>query len=171
MRDRYNFDTKYDVEKFNTHRFEDRYLSTEEDERIKARREARMSKKAKKVKVDSSDSDSVVSTSEKPRKKIKIKWGRFALMLLALAIVAVIVVVQGLKLANLKIEKRNAEKQLDNLTQKKEQLQAELQELDSDEYVENAARSELHMIREGEVLYIVNPDLETEEQDGSVKSK
>ena len=158
MKDRYNFDAEFDIERLNTHTYDDVLLSNKADEKITARREARKARIAK-------ESDVNVITPEmieqhKIKKKRKVHAGKILAGIGVLLLVVAFVGAAGLKLTKLQIEKRNAEKQLKALTEKTEQLANELQELDTDEYVENAARSELHMIKEGEVMYIVNPDLD-----------
>ena len=166
MKDRYNFNSEFDIEKFNTHAFDDTILSTKEDEKISARRKERKEKaeRAKDVVVIKPEDLSHPIT----KKRLKINLGRLSLSLLALVVVVAFVVVAGLKLTRLQVEKKAAQKKLDELTLKTEQLEAELQELDSDEYIENSARSNLHMIKEGEVMYIINPDLDTEDENPEI---
>lgn len=53
-------------------------------------------------------------------------------------------------------------------------LGATLKEVNSDEYIEQQARSELRMIKEGEVLYIINSDgskTEVDEDGNPVKNE
>lgn len=163
MKDRYNFDKEFhNLERLGTNDFDDMYLSTKEDERIAARRQARIEKANRDVNVLKPE-DLQKAEQARKKKKIKINRRRAFAFIAAFVIVIAIVAVSGVRLTKLQVQKRNAEKELDKLKQKKEQLEAELQELDSDEYVENSARVNLHMIREGEVMYVVNPDLEKEE--------
>lgn len=147
MKDRYNFDVHTSFDEF--------YLDSSADEKITARREARKAKLAKDVKVITPEE--ILATKRK--KKYKIELSKLIVAVVVVAAVLAFLVVAGIKLTNLQVEKRAAEKKLESLNEKVNQLQAELSELDSDEYIENAARSELHMIRDGEVMYIVNPDL------------
>ncbi len=163
MRDRYNFDQEFNIKNYNTNYFDDMFLSTKEDERISARRRARIEKANRDVKVISPE-DLEKADQARKKKKVKINRTRSLAFAAAFIIVLVIVAVSGVKLTKLQVEKKEAEKKLEQLTQKQEQLTAELQELDSDEYVENSARSNLHMIKEGEVMYVVNPNLVTTEE-------
>ena len=72
--------------------------------------------------------------------------------------------VSGVKLMNLETKKQQAQEELKKLQAKEEELNAELRELDSEEYIEQEARSELHMIRDGEVVYVVTlPEDENKE--------
>ena len=59
-------------------------------------------------------------------------------------------------------EKRETQAELEALRHKKEALEQELELVESDEYVEQQARSELRMIYDGEVLYVVKDDGEEE---------
>ena len=84
---------------------------------------------------------------------IALVIGAFAFML-----------VSGVKLMNLETKKQQAQEELKKLQAKEEELNAELRELDSEEYIEQEARSELHMIKDGEVIYVVNlPEEENKE--------
>ena len=62
-------------------------------------------------------------------------------------------------------EKRDVEAQLAELQHKKEGLEQELDLVESDEYVEQQARSELRMIYDGEVLYVVKDENSEEKTD------
>ena len=70
-------------------------------------------------------------------------------------------------LTTLQEEKENVQKQLDALTKQRDQLEVELREVQSEEYVEQEARSELRMIYPGEVLYVAPDDEKEEGSDGS----
>jgi cell division protein FtsL len=83
---------------------------------------------------------------------------RALVYLIAVVAFAAIVFSSAMSLFNLQKEKREAQKELDAVHRKQEQLQAEYEAVDSDEYVEQAARSELHMIMPGETLYVVDKD-------------
>ena len=52
-------------------------------------------------------------------------------------------------------ERAAVQAQLDELEKRRSELENELLMVNSDEYVEQQARSQLHMIKPGEVLYIV----------------
>ncbi len=70
----------------------------------------------------------------------------------------------GFKLMNLETKKQQALEELEKLQAKEEELNAELRELDSEEYIEQEARSELHMIKDGEIVYVVTlPEEENKE--------
>ena len=157
-KDRYHFDEQFNIDDFHVHSYDDKLLSTAKDPAITARREARKARLAK-------ESDRRVIMPEdiqtgKKKKRHKVRVGRVLLFSAAVIAVLAFVGVQGVKLTKLQLEKKEAQKELEVLEQKVEQLEDELLELDSDEYVENAARSELHMIKDGEVMYIVDPGQE-----------
>ncbi len=59
------------------------------------------------------------------------------------------------KMIALTQERVAVQAQLDELEKRRSELENELLMINSDEYVEQQARSQLHMIKPGEVLYIV----------------
>ena len=70
----------------------------------------------------------------------------------------------GVRLMNLEAKKQQAQQELEKLQAKEEELNAELRELDSEDYIEQEARSELHMIKDGEIVYVVTlPEEENKE--------
>mgnify|MGYP002857619308 CR=1 FL=1 len=71
----------------------------------------------------------------------------------------------GVRLMNLEAEKKAAEDKLSASKIREEQLEAELRELDSEDYIEQEARSELHMIKDGEIVYIVDAPNKTAEEE------
>lgn len=170
MKDRYGFDQEFNRAKYQTNYFDDKFLSTKEDADIAARRAARIEKANRDVNVLKVED---LKKGEEARKLKKRKITRSRAIIIGLLFVAVIafVAVSGSKLTKLQIEKREAEKKLKQLNEKTEQLQAELQELDTDEYVRNAATTELHMINEGEVVYVVNPELDKEQDPENTSAK
>ena len=171
--DRYNFDKQFDTEievdlsKLNTRWYDDQILSNEKDARITARREARKARYIKNTDVKVISPEDIVEG--KRREKRKIKTSRAVVLAVAFALVIAFVANAGIKLTSLQLEKKAAERELAALTQKVDQLSDELRELDSAEYIENAARSELHMIRKGEVMYIVEPGPEETPEENSAK--
>lgn len=64
------------------------------------------------------------------------------------------VIVQNI--VGLTIEKRALQDQNAELTEKRDELTAELQNVNDPDYIEEQARKLLHMIKPGEVLYILN---------------
>ena len=162
MKDRYGFDQEFNRKNYQTNYFDDKFLSTKEDAEIAARRQARIEKANRDVNVLKLEE---LKKGEEIRKAQKRKINRSRAVIICLVFVGVIafVAVSGSKLTKLQLTKREAQKELDALKQKTEQLEAELQELDTDEYIKNAARIELHMMEEGEVMYVVNPGLVSNE--------
>lgn len=75
----------------------------------------------------------------------------------------------GINLMRLETERQQLEKEHAAKLEKEEQLEAELKELDSADYIEQEARSELHMIKDGEVVYIVDPAPEPEDEGPTAK--
>ena len=158
MKDRYGFDQEFNRKNYQTNYFDDKFLSTKEDATIAARRQARIESAKRDVNVLKLEE---LKKGEEIRKAQKRKINRSRAVIIVALFIGVIafVAVSGSKLTKLQLTKKEAQKELDALKQKTEQLEAELQELDTDEYIKNAARIELHMMEEGEVMYVVNPNL------------
>jgi len=68
---------------------------------------------------------------------------------------AAIVASAGINLWKLNKEKEEALAQLHALTQEQAALENELSQIESQEYIEQAARAELHMILPGETMYVI----------------
>lgn len=116
-----------------------------ESEAQRERREIRSKKLEKKTKV-------------KDPEKIKRRQQRRRVILVMslIVLIAVGLTVRGIfRLAALNIEKAETAKELQALEQQMGELQNELTQVNSDEYVEQQARIQLHMIRPGEILYVV----------------
>lgn len=76
-----------------------------------------------------------------------------------LGIVAVLLIGIGIVVKNiigLSLEKKALEQQNAELTDRRDDLTAELQNVNDLDYIEEQARKILHMIKPGEVLYIIN---------------
>ena len=73
--------------------------------------------------------------------------------------------VSTMNIFQLQEEKRQADERLAELEYKKTGLEQELEVVESDEYVEQQARSELRMIYDGEVLYVVRDREEPEKNE------
>lgn len=122
-------------------------LDAHKDEAISEKRKARQEAAGKKKKL-----------SDAARKR------RNRRRLVILAIFIVLCVVIGLvgksvvNLVQLESEKKAREAELEALQQEIEKDEATLKQVNSDEYIEQQARSELRMIKEGEILYIINSD-------------
>ena len=116
-------------------------------------REERRKKRRKKLEKKAHLEKNVVS------KRRTAKRRRYAILTTALIFfVAALVASSGIKLWRLSREKQATQTKLDNLLENKAELQNELTQLESEEYIEREARSELHMIFPGEILYMVPTD-------------
>ena len=101
--------------------------------------------------------------------KRSAKRRRFVIFSTAVILFLVAVILStGIKLWNLHKEKQDVLAQLEALSQKQAELENELLQLDDEEYIEQKARSELHMIFPGETMYVVQPDTDemAGEEDG-----
>lgn len=76
-------------------------------------------------------------------------------LFIAVAVVGVFTARSVQKMISLTQERSRVQAQLDELEKRRSELENELLMVNSDEYVEQQARSQLHMIKPGEVLYIV----------------
>ena len=116
-------------------------------------------KERKKLKsVDSNDLNSLKSSEKRSKKKHKIaNVKRF------IGGMIIIIFVMSIGLSAFKIIKLTGERDKlleinKQLTELKEDLTAEMGQINSAEYIEQQARKELKMIKSGEILFIVDED-------------
>lgn len=126
-----------------------------QSEEQRERREERMQKHEYKVKVTN------------PARQRKARSRRRAVLVLVLfvALAAGFTVRAVQKMISLSQERSQVQAQLEQLEKHRSELENELLQVNSDEYVEQQARSQLHMIRPGEVLYIVPNNTEYNRED------
>ena len=138
-----------------------------QSEEQKERREVRRKKLEDRTKVKD---DPVRAKRAKSRRKTVLA------LVLVLAVAAAFTVRAVQKMVALTQERARVQAQLDELEKRRSELENELLMVNSDEYVEQQARSQLHMIKPGEVLYIVpssteytssEPSEEEEDSSGS----
>lgn len=121
----------------------ERESQTEEQ---KERREVRRKKLEDRTKVKD---DPIRAKRAKSRRK-------GVLVLILVVVLAAAVTARAVqKMVSLTQERARVQAQLDELEKRRSELENELLMVNSDEYVEQQARSQLHMIKPGEVLYIV----------------
>ena len=106
------------------------------------------------------------------RRQKKTRRRRRGVLIKAMCVAAVMVAVlfaasSTMDIFQLQEQKRQADEELQGLEHRKLGLEQELEIVESDEYVEQQARSELRMIYDGEVLYVVK-DQETQENQGEM---
>jgi len=119
-------------------------------ERVSATAEARKKKRQELIRQQQEKKDPA---------RIKLmasKRRRVALWTLVIIAIFAVVLRMGLKVYTLNQEKSAVEESLKALQDKQSKLERELDQVESDEYVEQAARSDLHMIKPGETLFIIN---------------
>jgi len=98
---------------------------------------------------------------EKPSKRKKIKFNRkrnFYSIMTMIVIVVICVSVFNVMSVNNQLAEVIAER--DILENEKERLLYELQNVDSEEYIEQRARTTLKMIKPGEIYYVVPKETE-----------
>jgi len=103
------------------------------------------------------------------RRQKKTRRRRRGFLIKAMCVAAVMVAVlfaafSTMDIFQLQEQKRQADEELQGLEHRKLGLEQELEIVESDEYVEQQARSELRMIYDGEVLYVVKDQETTEDQ-------
>lgn len=120
---------------------EDKKPSKEAEDR-KAKRELRSKKQALR--------------NDPERKKKRHRKFVFAVALFFLFLLACMLVIKNI-LPIMKLSQELEEKQLklDETNHKTELLQEELEEINDPEYIEDSARINLHMIKDGEIQFII----------------
>ena len=115
-------------------------------EEQKERREVRKKKLEDRTKV-----------KDDPAKERRAKSRRQTMLVLfvILAVVGTFTVRSVQRMIALTQERAMVQAQLEELEKRRSELENELLMVNSDEYVEQQARSQLHMIKPGEVLYII----------------
>ena len=100
-----------------------------------------------------------VSGTKKEKKKKKRVWNTRRLVTSGLiALFIVIAGISAFRLIKLNIERNNLVQKQAELNLIKEELTAELEHIDSAEYIEQQARKELKMIKSGEILFLVSDE-------------
>lgn len=92
-----------------------------------------------------------------PRKTAKI-YRRRLIYSTVFIIIAVIIGMSIFNVVSLKLEEDRALKELEALKREKQSLESELSTVDSKEYIEQQARSQLRMIYPDETLYVLKDD-------------
>ncbi|MBO4235110.1 MAG: septum formation initiator family protein [Firmicutes bacterium] len=93
--------------------------------------------------------------ASRTRNKRNMSAGRIAMTIVVVGLlIGIAVVVRNI--IGLSIEKRELEKQQRELADKRDELTAELENVNDLDYIEEQARKLLHMIKPGEILYILN---------------
>ena len=105
-------------------------------------------------------------SSFKAKKKTKII--RLAAAVL-IVLIAAYFVVSGYKIIKLNKELDEAETKKQELTETKEDLQAQYKDINSDKYIERLARRDLKLVKANELLFILPEETEEEEQDGETE--
>lgn len=135
----------------------------------KKNREFSVRESGKRVRTSSARNDGVVEfesrkknspENEKKTKKTVINVKRFAIS----AVILIFVVSVGfssVKLLKLKGEKDSLTEKQESLDQIREELTAELEYIDSEEYIEQQARKNLRLIKKNEILFILSEDDKT----------
>jgi len=94
--------------------------------------------------------------AQRERRRRITRNRRIVLAIILIVILGFLALVGNNILALSKLIQQKAEKEaeLAKLQQEQEALSQELEQVNTDEYVEQQARSDLHMIRPGETLYV-----------------
>ncbi|MGE9876100.1 FtsB family cell division protein [Hornefia butyriciproducens] len=91
------------------------------------------------------------------KKRVRINKTRMALTVVIL-IVGIIFALSVKNIVDLRIEQKNLKKENVELKAEKKKLEAELKNVNDKNYIEEQARTQLNMIKPGEILYITGDD-------------
>ena len=142
------------TERVATYTSNTRPLPASRSERMERAREERRRKRQELL-------DKRVKEAERQAEMRSPKRRRYVIVSTAAVLfVTAFVVRTGWNLWKLQAEKLEAQEALRILQEERAELEDKLKQVESDEYVEHEARSELHMIKPGEVLYIIPEDAE-----------
>jgi len=86
--------------------------------------------------------------------------GRRLLFLLIAIFIACIVIIAGSRINSLQQKQAEAHRDYKMKTEQRDRLENELAAVNDPEYIEAQARERLHMIKRGEILYIIENDKE-----------
>ena len=94
------------------------------------------------------------------RSSKKGKPNRWLILLLVVVIVflSLYIIKSEMKMRELQKEKTYQEEENARLTREKEELENELENINSDEYIEYMARKNLNMVKSGELVFILPED-------------
>ena len=95
------------------------------------------------------------------KRKVKINYMRMALFVLVL-VIGVSFVVSAVKIVRLQGEQKEVAARNDELTNKKETLEMEFENVKLPEYIENQARRDLKLVKPQELLFAFNEDSKTD---------
>ncbi len=121
-------------------------LDREYDEDIQARREKRLEEAKSKPRRQ--------LTQAQLKKRARRRWFIFGCVF-ALVLTVALMGKTLMNLIDLSTDKEEREKTLESLERKIEQDEITLQQVNSDEYVEQQARDKLRMIKDGETMYVI----------------
>jgi len=131
-------------------------------------REARKQKRKEKLEKKAPPEKDVLSQRRQAKRR------RFAIICTAIILLlAAIIATACINLWKLNKERIEAEAELDTLNKKQAEMENELSQIESSEYIEQEARAELHMILPGETMYVIpikettDTAIEQEEESGA----
>ena len=106
------------------------------------------------------------------RKKSRRKVSAFKILYWAIVVALIVTIGFVIKnIISLHMEKNRLEKQEQELLNTKEELNAELKNVDDLDYIEEQARKLLKMIKPGEVLYVLEGDNPTPDQNNEQETE
>lgn len=97
------------------------------------------------------------NTRRRRKKRVRINKTRMALTVIIL-VVGVFFALSVKNIVDLRIEQHHLKKQNVELKAEKKKLEAELKNVNDKNYIEEQARTQLNMIKPGEILYITDDD-------------
>lgn len=115
--------------------------------------------------VSAAEADGKGKAGKKGKKKNKIVDVKRFITGVIILIFITSIVVSGVKILKLQSERDKLLETRATLTELKEDLTAEMEQIDSAEYMERQARKELKMIKSGEILFLVSDEETTGEEE------
>ena len=104
--------------------------------------------------------------ASRKRNKRNLSLGRKIMIVLVIGLlIGIALVVKNI--VSLSIEKRELMEKNSELTDKRDELTAELENVNDLDYIEEQARKLLHMIKPGEILYILNGSGHPKDENGN----
>lgn len=127
-------------------------------------------KKDRRAKKDSEEERTSEFKDQRKKKKRMVLNIKRLVMSAMICLFVVSVGVSGIKIISLQSEYKALEERKEELEQLKEKLTAELEYVDSDEYIEQQARKSLRLVMDNEILFIL-PDGKDTKKDESTNGQ
>ena len=115
--------------------------------------------------LNSEETENIENTGRRSAKKGKPGKWLILLLVVVILFLGTYIVKSEVKIHELQKEKAVQEEENARLEREKEELQNELENINSDEYIEYMARKNLNMVKSGELIFMLPED--DEQSDGA----